>query len=313
MAAGGVGDGDEDEAGVRHLRNHALRDAELGWIDEVVGGVDPEDGDGDPGERGGGVIVPARVEVKDHVIRVSGAIGAGNGGVNVLLDRGARGIVFLELERCSAGEKQEIVGEGQALRGFGFVVAAEIGGVGLNTLDRHVAPLAIAAGERDGKAGEGGERVGKTGVGFSPDEALHAAHGGAEDKAEMVDVETLLEHKSLRSDHVVVVVSREVRVEAVGGLRGLAVADVVGKDEEVFGDVERLAGAEEDVGEDGAQQRARVAAGAVEEQDGVVRVAGGIRVRGAEREVMKMERRESFAGTEAEVGEVVGSVVGRPV
>ena len=49
-------------------------------------------------------------------------------------------------------------------------------------------------------------------------------------------------------------------------------ADVVGEDDEVLGDVEGLARAEEDVGEDGVEQRVCVAAGAVEQQDGVVDV-----------------------------------------
>ncbi len=57
-----------------------------------------------------------------------------------------------------------------------------------------------------------------------------------------------------RADHVVVVVLGELHVEAVGGFGGVALADVVGEDEEVFGDVEGLAGAEEDVGEDGVEE-----------------------------------------------------------
>ena len=70
----------------------------------------------------------------------------------------------------------------------------------------------------------------------------------------MVDVQAFDEHLVLRADHVVVVVLGELHAEAVGRFGGLAVADVVGEDEEVLGDVERLAGAEEDVGEDGVEQ-----------------------------------------------------------
>ena len=88
-------------------------------------------------------------------------------------------------------------------------------------------------------------------------------------------------------------------------------ADVVGEDEEVFGDVERLAGAEEDVGEDGIEERVGVAAGAVEEKDGVVDVAGGVAVRGAEGEVVELEFGEGFAGAEVEVvGDVVAGRAG---
>ena len=64
-------------------------------------------------------------------------------------------------------------------------------------------------------------------------------------------------------------------------------ADVVGKDEEELGDVEGLAGAEEDVGEDGIEERVGIAAGAVEEEDGVVGVAGGVAVGRAEGEVVE--------------------------
>ena len=163
------------------------------------------------------------------------------------------------------------------------------------SFDGHVAHHAVAAGELDGKAGEGGESVREVGVGFAPDEGLHAAHRGAEDEAEVVDVEAFEEHGVLAGDHVVVVVLGEVHAEAVGGLGGLAVADVVGEDEEVFGDVEGLAGAEEDVGEDGIEERVGVAAGAVEEEDGVVDVAGGVAMGCAEGEVVEVELREGLA------------------
>ena len=153
----------------------------------------------------------------------------------------------------------------------------------------HVAPHAVAAGEFDGEAGEGGEGVGELGVGLAPDEGLHAAHGGAEDEAEVIDVEAFGEHGVLGGDHVVVVVLGEVHAEAVGGFGGLAVADVVGEDEEVLCDVEGLAGAEEDVGEDGVEEGVGVAAGAVEEEDGVVGVAGGVAMGFAEGEVVEVQ------------------------
>ncbi len=72
-------------------------------------------------------------------------------------------------------------------------------------------------------------------------------------------------------------------------------ADVVGEDEEVLGDVEGLAGAEEDVGEDGVQERVGVAAGAVEEEDGVVGVALRVAVGFAEGEVVEVEFGERLA------------------
>jgi len=57
VAAGGVGDGDKDELCVGHLRDHLFCDTKLRGIDEIVGGVDPEDGSGDGGELRCGVVV----------------------------------------------------------------------------------------------------------------------------------------------------------------------------------------------------------------------------------------------------------------
>src|SRR6202012_4530366 len=110
----------------------------------------------------------------------------------------------------------------------------------------------------------------------------------------------------------VVIVLGEVHVEAVGGFGGLALADVVGENEEVFGDVEGLAGAEEDVGEDRVEQRGGVAACAVQEEDGVVGVACGVFVRVTESEVMEVELRDGLAVFEVEVGDVVAAVFGGP-
>src|ERR1700733_5325918 len=71
VAAGGVGDGVEDELCVGHLRDHPFCDAKLRWIDEVVGGVDPEYGCGDGGELRCGVVVARGVDVVDEIVSVS--------------------------------------------------------------------------------------------------------------------------------------------------------------------------------------------------------------------------------------------------
>lgn len=57
MASSGVGDGDVDEFGVRHLLDHLFGYAKFRRVDEVVSGVDPEDGGGDGGEFRRGVVV----------------------------------------------------------------------------------------------------------------------------------------------------------------------------------------------------------------------------------------------------------------
>ena len=55
VAASGIGDGDEDELGVGYLCDHFFCDAQLGWVDEIVGRVDPEDRGGDVAESGAGL------------------------------------------------------------------------------------------------------------------------------------------------------------------------------------------------------------------------------------------------------------------
>ena len=110
------------------------------------------------------------------VVGVEVGDAAGGGGVDVLLGKLAGGIVFLQLQGCAAGDDGQVVGEGEAFDGLGGVLAILISGVGLDGLDGHVAPHAVAAAEGDGLAGEGGERVGVGGIGLAPDKGLHAAH-----------------------------------------------------------------------------------------------------------------------------------------
>ena len=63
---------------------------------------------------------------------------------------------------------------------------------------------------------------------------------------------------------------------------------------------------------DGIEEGAAVAAGAVQEEDGVVDVAGGVAMRRAEREVVEVELGQSFAGAEAEVVRDVEAVLDGP-
>jgi hypothetical protein len=128
----------------------------------------------------------------------------------------------------------------------------------------------------------------------------------------VIDVKAFEEHGVLRGDHVVVIVLGELHAEAVGRFGGLAVADVVGKDEEVFGDVEGLAGAEEDVGEDRIEEGVGAATGAVEEEYGVVGVAGGVAMGFAEGEVVELELRDGFTIFEVKVFDRVVPVLRRP-
>lgn len=254
VAASGVGDWDEDEFGVGHLCDQLFCDAQLRWVDEVIGGVDPKDWGGDGGEFWRGVVVARGVDVVDEVVGIGVRDVGGDGFVDVGFDLSSRWVVLLELEGSAAGEDEEIHCAAEAFDGWASVAAVVPCGIVLDVFDGHVAPHAVAAGEFDGEAGEGCEGVGELGVGFAPHEGLHAAHGGAKDEAEVIDVEAFGEHGVLGRDHVVIVVLGELHAEAVGGFGGLAVADVIGEDEEILCDVEGLARAEEHVGEDGVEE-----------------------------------------------------------
>jgi len=85
----------------------------------------------------------------------------------------------------------------------------------------------------------------------------------------VVDAQSFFDEFVLEGDHVRIFVAGEMCMEAVAGLAGFAVADVVGKNQEIFVGVEQLAGAEERSGEDGLKKRVAFAARAVEDQDGV--------------------------------------------
>ena len=70
MAACGLAGGDQDEAAARDALDLALGDAELGWVDEVVGGVDVDQPCADALELGRGVVVARRVDLVEQIVRV---------------------------------------------------------------------------------------------------------------------------------------------------------------------------------------------------------------------------------------------------
>src|SRR6516165_8234063 len=68
---------------------------------------------------------------------------------------------------------------------------------------------------------------------------MHAAHGIADDEANMVQTETLGEQAILRVNHVGVIVFGEFRFQTIGRLQAFAVSDAVGDDDVIFGGVFR--------------------------------------------------------------------------
>jgi hypothetical protein len=130
----------------------------------------------------------------------------------------------------------------------------------------------------------------------------------------VIDVQSIQQHGVLAGDHVVVVVGGKVGVQAVGGLGGLAVADIVGQDQIKLRNVERLPWPEEHVGEHRVQQRRSIPAGAVEQQDRVGRVAGGVPFRCSQSQVMQLQRGQGLARSETEIGDgvIAGSGASEP-
>src|ERR1700685_371157 len=85
----------------------------------------------------------------------------------------------------------------------------------------------------------------------------------------MIDVQVLGQQSVLRAHHVLIVVLREVSMQAVARLARGAVPDGVREDDVVARRIEQLSLAEQHPGEPRREKAAARAAGTVEEQHGV--------------------------------------------
>lgn len=177
-----------------------------------------------------------------------------------------------------------------------LAVPALPGRIGADRVLQHGAPQAVAADDRGGLAGQRHQGVGEVGVGLAPDEGVHAAHGGPEDQAEMIHPQPLDQQTTLGLDHVRVAVLREAGAQAVRGLRRGAVAQVVRHDDVVAGHIQRLARPEQFAGELGRQELGARAAGAVEQEHGVLDSAVGAATRRAEGAVVNAQLRQRLHG-----------------
>ena len=88
--------------------------------------------------------------------------------------------------------------------------------------------------------------VNVAGLLFAPHESFHAAHGSADEQANVIHLQAVFQQHLCGFEHVSVVVVREFGAQAVAGLGGFAeaAAELVGKDDVILGGVEQLAGAE---------------------------------------------------------------------
>lgn len=130
---------------------------------------------------------------------------------------------------------------------------------------------------------------------------MHRAHRGAHHQLERGEPEPLGDELVLQPHHVGVAVLRKLHAQAVTRLARLAVADVVGQDDEVLLGIERLAFPEQPPAIRGAQEPNARSAGAVQDQDAVTHHAVGVLPRRAHGPVVNLHRRQAFAAAEREI------------
>src|SRR5512146_1135543 len=164
-----------------------------------------------------------------------------------------------------------------------------------------------------GMHAHGHERVDELGIRLPPDEGLHASHRCSEHETQMIDVEPLDKHRMRRPDHVIVRVAGKLHPQTVGRFAGLPVADLIREDDEVSSDVQGLPGPKQHVRKHRVEQRMRIPAGAMDQQDGIDGVSRRVAPRLTERYVMKPQIRQRLARAEAEVVDVVDAVADGPV
>ena len=105
---------------------------------------------------------------------------------------------------------------------------------------------------------------------LTPQPRVHAAHGGSHDQARVFDAETFGQQAVLRLHHVVVAIARKFRMQAVARLAGLPMPQRIRQHDEITRGIQRLPGAEQLAGKLRADETAARAAGAVDDQHGVV-------------------------------------------
>ena len=91
----------------------------------------------------------------------------------------------------------------------------------------------VAARDRDRQRDHRHHAVHHVGIRLGPLPRIHAAHGHAENRVQMVDAQRFGHQLVLEIDDVAVIIVREFRLESIARLAGLSVADAVRKDQVV--------------------------------------------------------------------------------
>jgi hypothetical protein len=122
----------------------------------------------------------------------------------------------------------------------------------------------------------------------------------------MVHAQAFFQHFVLRCHHVVVVILREARAQAVARFARLSVADVVREYHEVASHIQQLSGAKEYVGKLRTQELPSAASRAVKNKHCIRYFAGGVANSFSERRVVQAQFRNRLPRPEMEI---VGNVV----
>ncbi len=89
----------------------------------------------------------------------------------------------------------------------------------------------------------------------------------------MVNTQPFGNNQVVSPDHIIISIFGEFHMQPITGLAGLAVTDVVCKDDEVFGGIEQLTGPEKAASETRGQKIPYPSCSAVHDQYGVVRLS----------------------------------------
>ena len=201
---------DQDKARLGHAFHFALGNAEFGRVDEIVGGINPQHRHGDFFQQRRGVVV-ARTVVP--IQRIVGVVVARHETGIALVERffrlESRGKLVLQQDGVGAGDDRKVGGGAQSLGRRRGVVAAVPQRIGLDRVDRHLAPHPVAPGDLDRLARKRREAPGKPRMLRAPDEGVHAPHRRAEDDLQVPDLEAVHEQPPLRLDHVVIIIFRK--------------------------------------------------------------------------------------------------------
>ncbi len=252
-------------------------------------------------QASGGIVLAGRIELIKHVVRV----GRREARLDLVVVPAVRGVAgrpgLVPLEGAARHHHEDIQRADEALPRLLLVFAAIPRRIVGDAFHDHGPHHTVAAGNRRGRARQRYQAVSEIGIHLAPHPAVHRAHRRAHHQSKVIRLEPFGEQLILRTDHVVVRVFREARVQAVAWLTRLAVSDSVRENDEISGRVQQLSGTEQLAAEGLTEKRGACPACAVQNHHRVLNDTGSVAARRPECPVMQRQRRQRLAGPEPEV------------